>query len=92
MVLQRHNAAASRKAAGWRDEGLPQRCRRRAGCRSVWKRHDDERHRECHFRDTTEVTLTKTNHRTRCKKCGCCVLDRPQTAHLYFQQPESTPC
>ena len=45
MLQQRHNAAASRKAAGRRDEGLSQRGRRRAGCRSVWKRHDYERHR-----------------------------------------------
>lgn len=45
VLQRRHSAAASWKAAGWRDEGLPQRCRRRAGCRSAWKRHDDERHR-----------------------------------------------
>ena len=93
VVLQRHNAAASRKAAGWRDEGLTQRGRRRAGCRSVWKRHDDERHRQRHFREGG------AHHHRSCEKqpadkvrTSRSVFERPQTAHLYFQPPESTPC
>ena len=61
MLQQRHNAAASRKAAGRRDEGLSQRGRRRAGCRSVWKRHDYERHRpgERHFAKDSPKTCAE---------------------------------
>ena len=99
-VLQpRHSAAASWKAAGWRDEGLPQRCRRRAGCRSAWKRHDDERHRcQSHgFSQSTEVWVSR---RQTAPSSGLGSKDNKiahfsshshteGTAHLHFQQPVS---
>ena len=74
VLQRRHSAAASWKAAGWRDEGLPQRCRRRAGCRSAWKRHDDERHRcQSHgFSQSTEslgfAEPDSTKQRTRVER------------------------
>ena len=46
MLQECHNAAASLNAAGWYAEP---RCRRRAGCRSLWKRHDKRHRRKRHF-------------------------------------------